>query len=72
MATQTLNTTHEGLERVLRAAEALATFAKAAWAQSRRTAREQQEWAKLEALARTDSRLLADLRAAKLRADGGQ
>ncbi|MFT4103994.1 MAG: hypothetical protein QM674_23810 [Burkholderiaceae bacterium] len=72
MATQTLNPTHDGLQRVLRAAEALGTFIKAAVVQHYETARVQREWLSAQELARADSRMMADLRAAQQRAERDQ
>ncbi|MFT3799952.1 MAG: hypothetical protein QM766_01910 [Burkholderiaceae bacterium] len=69
MATQTLNTNHDGLQRVLRAAEAFGVFVKAAVVHHFETARVQREWLRIQEMARADNRLMADLRAAKQRAE---
>ncbi len=72
MATQTLNTTHDGLQRVLRAAEALTAFVKAAWVRHLETARVQRELLRVQEMMRNDNRLMADLRAAQRRAEGNE
>ena len=69
MATQTLTTTHGGLERVLRASEAFVVLVKAAVREARALAAERRNDEQMLEIARTDPRLMAELRAAKARAE---
>lgn len=68
MSTQAISR-HGGLDRVVRGVQAVAAMAVAAFNDYRARVQASNEEARIMAIARTDSRLMADLRAAKLRSE---